>query len=205
MSCDDNAPQPYKEAQGVAEWEAAMHEEIKALHQNNTLELVPKPNEVELITCKWIFKLKKKVDGTVDRYKACLVAYGFSQQYDLYYEEIFSPVDKMVTIRTIISLAAYNRWNLWQLDVKNAFFFMVSWIVQSLWSSPKALFHLSFLIMCADSIRPYTVSSKLHVPGMVKLRNTFLFLTFILRAHILVYLSRSLLPCTTFFFFMWMI
>ena len=55
-----------------------MYEEIKAMHQNNTWELVPKPNEVELITCKWIFKLKKKVDGTVDRYKARLVARGFS-------------------------------------------------------------------------------------------------------------------------------
>ena len=52
VSCDDNAPQSYKEAQGVAEWEAAMHEEIKALHQNDTWELVPKPNEADIITCK---------------------------------------------------------------------------------------------------------------------------------------------------------
>ena len=55
-----------------------MHEEIKALHQNDTWELVPRPNEAELITCKWIFKLKKRVNRTVDKYKARLVARGFS-------------------------------------------------------------------------------------------------------------------------------
>ena len=50
ITCDDNAPRSYKEAQGVAKWEASMHEEIKALHQNDTWELVPKLNEAELIT-----------------------------------------------------------------------------------------------------------------------------------------------------------
>jgi len=59
-----------------------------------------------LVTCKWVFKLKKKTDGT--RNKARLVARGFSQQYGLDYEEMFSPVAKMVTVRTIISLAAYK-------------------------------------------------------------------------------------------------
>ena len=49
------------------------------LYQNDTWELVPKLNEADLITCKWIFKLKKKVDGTVDRYKARSISCGFSQ------------------------------------------------------------------------------------------------------------------------------
>ncbi|KAM7479031.1 hypothetical protein LguiA_027244 [Lonicera macranthoides] len=119
----EDEPKCYVEAQGIAEWEAAMREEINALHKNNTWELVPKPKGTELVTCKWVYKLKKKTDGTVERYKARLVARGFSQQYGLDYEETFSPVAKMVTVRTIISLAAYKGWNLWQLDVKNAFLY----------------------------------------------------------------------------------
>lgn len=121
MVCDDSVPQTYEEAKGINQWEAAMHVEIQAPRKNDTWELVPKPINVELVTCIWIYKLKKKVDGTVDMYKARLVVRGFFQQYGLDYEETFSPVAKMVTIRTIISLVAYNRWNLWQLDVKNAF------------------------------------------------------------------------------------
>ena len=67
--------------------------------------------------------MKKKADSTVERYKARFTARGFLQQYGLDYEETFSPVAKMVTVRTIISLVAYKSWNLWQLDVKNAFLF----------------------------------------------------------------------------------
>ena len=67
--------------------------------------------------------MKKKADSRIDRHKACLVARGFSQQYGRDYDETFSPVAKMVTLRTIISLAASKGWKLWQLDVKNAFLY----------------------------------------------------------------------------------
>ncbi|GMI99343.1 cysteine-rich RLK (RECEPTOR-like protein kinase) 8 [Hibiscus trionum] len=116
-------PKLYNEAKGVPEWEDAMVEEISALNKNDTWELVPKPVDVDLITCKWVYKLKKKTDGTIDRYKARLVARGFSQQYGRDYDETFSPVARMTTVRTIISLAASRGWNLWQLDVKNAFLY----------------------------------------------------------------------------------
>ena len=85
-----------------------MQEEISALNKNSTWELVRKPKNAELVTCKWVYKLKKRVDGTIDRHKARLVARGFSQQYGADYEETFSPVARTVTIRTIISLAAYK-------------------------------------------------------------------------------------------------
>ena len=116
-------PKSYNEAKGISEWEEAMQAEISALHKNFTWELVPKPKDADLVTCKWVFKLKKKADGTIDRYKARLVARDFSQQYGLDYEETFNPVAKMVTVRTIISLAAYKGWKLWQLHVKNAFLY----------------------------------------------------------------------------------
>nr|DAD31904.1 TPA_asm: hypothetical protein HUJ06_010755 [Nelumbo nucifera] len=92
----ENEPISYLEAQGKPEWEIAMRDEIAALMKNSTWDLVPKPNDVDVITCKW---------------------------YDLDYDDTFSPVAKMVTVRTIISLAASKDWTLWQFDVKNAFLY----------------------------------------------------------------------------------
>lgn len=121
-SCEDE-PHSYNEAKGISEWEKATSEEIAALHKKDAWELVQKPKNADLITCKWVYKLKKKADGTIDRFKARLIACGFSQQYGLDYKETFNPVARMVTIRVVISFAVCKGWNLWQLDVKNAFLY----------------------------------------------------------------------------------
>ncbi|KAL5795083.1 hypothetical protein ACOSP7_003677 [Xanthoceras sorbifolium] len=114
-------PETFEEASQSSKWMTAMKEEIAALEQNQTWELVPKPRDVKPISCKWVYKIKYRPDGSIKRYKARLVARGFSQQYGLDYDETFSPVAKLTTVRILLALAANKNWNLWQMDVKNAF------------------------------------------------------------------------------------
>jgi len=76
---------------------------------------------MNILSNKWIFKIKRRLDGSVDRYKVRLVANGFHQQDGLDFTEIFSLVVKHTTIRTIIALAIHHRWPIHQLDVHNTF------------------------------------------------------------------------------------
>src|SRR4051812_8171782 len=88
---------------------------------NKTWHLVPSSLNKNLIDCKWVYRIKKHVDGTVERYKARLVAKGFKQRYGIDYEDTFSPVVKAATVRLVLSIVVYRGWSLRQLDVKNAF------------------------------------------------------------------------------------
>jgi histone deacetylase 1/2 len=95
--------------------------EYNALLKNNTWHLVPPKKGSNIIDCKWVFKVKLKADGTLDKYKARLVAEWFKQRFGIDYEDTFSPVVKMSTIRVILSIAISRGWSLRQLDVQNAF------------------------------------------------------------------------------------
>ena len=71
--------------------------------------------------CKWVFSLKYKADGTLDRHKFRLVAKGFTQTYGVNYSETFSLITKMNTVRVLLSVAVNKDWTLYQPDAKNAF------------------------------------------------------------------------------------
>jgi len=114
-------PKSYEEADKQSEWVQAMNKEIEALSNNNTWDLVDLPIGKKAISSKWVYKVKLKSDGTLERFKARLVIRGFTQQYGIDYQEVFSPVVKMTTIRSIFALAASKNWPLSQLDVNNAF------------------------------------------------------------------------------------
>ncbi|MCO5596603.1 hypothetical protein L7F22_050669 [Adiantum nelumboides] len=117
----DKEPTCFDEAIGNMKWEQAMDEEMAALDVNETWELVPLPEGKKSIGCKWVYKVKHNADGSISRYKARLVAKGYAQTYGIDYEETFSPVAKMATVRTVIMVAASKSWLLHQMDVKNAF------------------------------------------------------------------------------------
>ena len=103
------------------EWTKPMEEEILALHHNHTWTLVPKSLNMNVIGFRWIYNVKQKPDGTIDRYKARLVAKGYKQEEGLDYQETFSPVIKITTVRLLLSLAVTKNWYIHQMDVSNAF------------------------------------------------------------------------------------
>jgi len=111
----------FEEASKDPGWVQAMNKEIQALLDNNTWDFVDLPPGKKAISSKWVYKVKLHSDGTLERLKAWLVIRGFTQKYGVDYLEVFSPVVKMATIRTVIALATAKGWGLYQLDVNNAF------------------------------------------------------------------------------------
>ncbi|KAJ9564443.1 hypothetical protein OSB04_000409 [Centaurea solstitialis] len=117
----NHEPTSYKEASSSSHWQAAMQEELQALDKAQTWDSVPLPRGKRPIGSKWVFKIKTKSDGSIDRYKARLVEKGFNQEYDIDYEETFAPVARITSVRSLLAIAVTKRWPLFQMDVKNAF------------------------------------------------------------------------------------
>ncbi|GJV81324.1 ribonuclease H-like domain-containing protein [Tanacetum coccineum] len=116
-------PTTYYDAVKDVRWVEAMNNEIEALIRNNTWTLTDLPIGRKTIDNKWLYKIKYKASGQVDKYKARVVAKGFSQREGIDFDETFSPVVKMVTIRCLICIVVSNDWPLFQLDVNNAFLY----------------------------------------------------------------------------------
>ena len=110
-----------QEALADPRWKTAMNEEMKSLQKNKIWELVDCPLGKKPVGCHWIFTVKCKANGTIERFKARLVAKEYTQSYGIDYTDTFAPVAKINTVRVLLSLAANLDWPLQQFDVKNTF------------------------------------------------------------------------------------
>ncbi|KAA0059989.1 Cysteine-rich RLK (RECEPTOR-like protein kinase) 8 [Cucumis melo var. makuwa] len=116
---------------------ALRKEEMKAIEKNRTWVICALPKGHKIVGCKWVFSLKYKADGTLDRHKTRLVAKGFAQTYGIDYSETFYPVAKLNTVRVLLSVAANKDSPLYQLDVKNAF--LNGDLVEEVYMSPARI------------------------------------------------------------------
>jgi hypothetical protein len=123
LMCDliEKEPTCFEEAIQKKEWADAMTEEYQSIIKNDVWEIVPRPKNKDVVSSKWLYKIKHVVDGSIEKHKARFVARGFSQKEGIDYEETFAPVARYTSIRTIIALAAKMKWKLHQMDVKTTF------------------------------------------------------------------------------------
>ena len=91
------------------------------MHGNQVWTLIDHTPGVKLVVCKWVFKKKTDMDGNVHTFKARLVAKGYTQKFGVDYDEAFSPVAMLKSIRILIAIATFYDYEIWQMDVKTAF------------------------------------------------------------------------------------
>ncbi|KAK3749555.1 hypothetical protein QZH41_007287 [Actinostola sp. cb2023] len=104
-----------------AQWQEAMNSEYSSLLENDTWELVPPPEGANVIGSRWVFKVKRDENGSVDRFKGRLVAQGYSQMKGIDYDEVFSPVARHESLRSLLALANAHDLEMHQMDVTTAF------------------------------------------------------------------------------------
>ena len=125
-ACD--IPTPLTPEQALSEsspfrldWKKAMDAELDNLRNTNTWTICDLPEDRKAIDSKWVFKVKAKEDGSVDKFKARLVIKGFSQRPGIDFDETFSPVAHAVSVRMVFALAAASSMHLRQIDIVGAF------------------------------------------------------------------------------------
>ncbi|CAK9816510.1 Retrovirus-related Pol polyprotein from transposon TNT 1-94 [Anthophora quadrimaculata] len=105
------------------QWKNAIREELDSLSNRNTWEVTELPKGRKCIGCKWVFKLKTNTEGKITRYKARLVAQGFSQKKGVDYSETYSPVANFSLIRLFLALAVIFKWHTRHVDIKCAYLY----------------------------------------------------------------------------------
>ena len=109
------------ESDDTQKWQAAAQAEYDSLQEYNTWELCELPPGRKIVVSKWVFKIKYKEDGSVERYKCHLVAQGFTQAPGVDYSERFTPVARFGTIRTLLAIGIQRGMSIQQMDVTTAF------------------------------------------------------------------------------------
>ena len=124
MMMNADEPVTYQNAMTDPEsdkWLEAMNAEMQSMRENQVWDLVELPPQCKTVGSKWVFKKKTDMDGNLHTFKARLVAKGFTQTQGVDYDETFSPVAMIKSIRILLAIAAYHDYEIWQMDVKTAF------------------------------------------------------------------------------------
>ena len=100
---------------GSKQWQKSMQSELDSMSENQVWNLVDFPDGYQVIGRKWVFKLKKDKDGKLEVFKAILVAKGYRQVHGVDYDETFSPVAMLKSIRIMLAIAAYYDYEIWQI------------------------------------------------------------------------------------------
>lgn len=114
-------PKSYLKALSDPNWNPTMTDEVGAMTKTRKWDLVPRPNDANIVRSMWLFKYKYNADGVLNRHKARLVANDKSQEARLDFNETFSPVIKLATIRIVLDVSLPYNWPIHQLDVQNVF------------------------------------------------------------------------------------
>nr|QBH67421.1 hypothetical protein UE_1355 [Ustilago esculenta] len=120
----DDEPRSILQAQHQPDWpkwQEAIQKELNSHQENNTWTIVNAPDNANIIGCCWVFKVKWKGDGTINKYKARLVAQGYTQVHGIDYEETFTPVVKMATLRMLMIMSLQYDMKIYQLDFITAY------------------------------------------------------------------------------------
>ena len=120
----ENDPETFSQALSCKEfdlWYNAMKDELDSMKSNEVWDHVELPQGAKAIGCKWVYKTKRDSLGNIERYKARLVANGFTQKEGIHYKETFSPVSKKDSLCIILELVAHFDLDLQQMDVKTTF------------------------------------------------------------------------------------
>ena len=111
----------YEEAIKHDVWKKSMEEEIRMIEKNIAWELVAIPRKIEVVSLKWIYKIKLNEDVDIQNHKARLVARSFTKKPGTDFYETFSAVARLETIRNVIVVVTQKKWKIFQLDVKSTF------------------------------------------------------------------------------------
>ena len=102
-------------------WEEAINAELKSLDEAHTWNVVECPKNTNIVSCKWVFKIKKNSAGEINKYKVWLVARGFTQQYGVDYDETYASVACLASLQLILAIAACWDWDIDIFDFHSAF------------------------------------------------------------------------------------
>ena len=113
-------PASVQEALDEPTWRSAMEAEMESIRSNDTWVPATLPAGHRAIGLKWVFKVKRDLDGRIVKHKACLVAKGYTQRQGVDFDEVFAPVARLETVRLLLAVAAHRSWGVHHMDVRSA-------------------------------------------------------------------------------------